>query len=68
MGVDQCPYMDWIDTRQARRCLWKTQGSSLAGEMARRLRLSTARASLPLASLLTRSTGIVAGAEQRVGC
>jgi len=31
------PYMAWIDTRQARRCLWKTQGSLLAGEMERRL-------------------------------
>ena len=31
------PYMAWIDTRHARRCLWKTQGSSLAGETARRL-------------------------------
>ena len=30
--------------------------------------LSAARASLPLASLLMRPAGIVAGAEQRVGC
>ena len=31
------PFMAWIDTRRARRCLRKTQGSSLAGEMERRL-------------------------------
>ncbi len=31
------PYMAWIDTRHARRCLWKTQGSSLAGEVTGRL-------------------------------
>ena len=73
------PYMAWIDKvlvslhgldRYASSTAMPLEdlGKLAGGRDGAAAGLSAARASLPLASLLMRSAGIVAGAEQRVGC
>ena len=68
-GVQEARSLHGLDRHASRTAMpLEDLGKLAGGRDGAAAGLSAARASLPLASLLMRPAGIVAGAEQRVGC